>query len=168
MKPIYALLIFFLLITGCSTPSETVIYLMRHAEPDYSTTGEKSNDPELNAAGHQRAQALADLLKEDGITRVMSSDFQRTRQTAAPLAQALNMDVDIYNAFEIPAFADSLKGMTGRVVVVGHSNTTPKLVELLGGDPGQPIDESAEFDRLYTVTLSEDGSVTTHQSRYGN
>ena len=36
-----------------------------------------------------------------------------------------------------------------RHLVVGHSNTTPPLVELFGGDAGPPIDEASEYDRLY-------------------
>jgi hypothetical protein len=51
--------------------------------------------------------------------------------------------------------------------VVGHSDTTPELVGLLGGDPGAPIDEPTEYDRLYVVTLGPDGTVTTVLLRYG-
>ena len=43
--------------------------------------------------------------------------------------------------------------------MVGHSNTTPALVEALGGDPGSPI-ESLEYDRLYMVTF--EGGVGTY------
>jgi hypothetical protein len=51
--------------------------------------------------------------------------------------------------------------------VVGHSNTTPQLVGLLGGEAGKPIDDSREFDRLYIVVLGRTGEVTTMQLRYG-
>ncbi len=52
--------------------------------------------------------------------------------------------------------------------MAGHSNTTPQLVEALGGDPGEPIDENNEFDRLYQVVIGADGSVTTTLLRYGS
>lgn len=159
----FAAALFFMV--GCATAPETAIYLVRHAEPDYSVEGDRN--PRLNEVGKQRAQALADLLNNQGITRVMSSDFHRTRETAGPLADAVGQDVVLYNPFELEAFADSLKAMSGKIVVVGHSNTTPKLVELLGGDPGVPIDEKTEFDRIYTVMLKADGSVVTRQERYG-
>ena len=44
-------------------------------------------------------------------------------------------------------------------MVVGHSNTTPELVELMGGEGGEPIVESWEYDRLYLVQ-TENGKVT--------
>ena len=56
--------------------------------------------------------------------------------------------------------AATLRSTPGRHLVVGHSNTTPALVELLGGDSGGPIDE-AEYDRFYVLTLHPGGSVTT-------
>jgi hypothetical protein len=43
--------------------------------------------------------------------------------------------------------------------VVGHSNTTPERVSLLGGQP-TPIAET-EFDRLYQVIIADSGEVTT-------
>jgi hypothetical protein len=55
----------------------------------------------------------------------------------------------------------------GGYLVVGHSNTTPELVEILGGKPGPPIDDANEYDRLYVVTITEDGAVTTEMRRYG-
>jgi hypothetical protein len=43
--------------------------------------------------------------------------------------------------------------------VLGHSNTTPDLVTALGGDPQGPIAEM-EYDRLYVVTLTDEGAST--------
>jgi len=49
--------------------------------------------------------------------------------------------------------AAKLKATPGRHLVVGHSNTTPQLTELLGGDGGEPIVEATEYDRLYVVKM---------------
>ena len=54
----------------------------------------------------------------------------------------------------------------GRHVVVGHSNTTPALVERLGGDALSPIEE-LEYDRIYVVVLGPDGTVTSSLLRFG-
>ena len=51
--------------------------------------------------------------------------------------------------------------------VVGHSNTTPALTELLGGDPGGPIEEKNEYDRLYIVSMSAEGRVSSTLLRFG-
>ena len=53
----------------------------------------------------------------------------------------------------------------GHSLVVGHSNTTPALVELLRGDPGEPISE-IEYDRLYVVAIAPGGVVSIVLLRY--
>ena len=55
----------------------------------------------------------------------------------------------------------------GRHLVVGHSNTTPMLVKLLGGDPWPLIAEKTEYDRLHVVTTQYDGGASAIQLRYG-
>jgi len=65
------------------------------------------------------------------------------------------------------ALAAELKTPGRRSLVVGHSDTTSELVGLLGGEPGPPIDEPGEYDRLYVVRVGPEGSVTTELRRYG-
>ena len=62
---------------------------------------------------------------------------------------------------------DRLKAAGGRHLVVGHSNTVPDLVERLGGDGGEAIEEAGEYDRLYIVTLKREGRASTVLLRYG-
>lgn len=153
-------------LTGCATPHSVSlpdgVYLVRHAEK----TTEKS-DPALTEAGEARAKALANLLADKQITHIHSSDTRRTRDTAAPLAKRLGLKVDLYDARDLPAMAAKLKAMPGRHLVVGHSNTTPQLTELLGGDGGSPIVEATEYDRLYWVTTSADEPVVSYLTRFG-
>jgi broad specificity phosphatase PhoE len=130
---------------GAASPDR--ILLVRHAE----TAGEGS-DPELSEEGSRRAERLADLLAEEGVERIFSTDLRRTRDTAAPLAGRLGLEVELYDHRALPDLAERLRAEGGVVLVVGHSNTTPALVELLGGDPGEPIAHD-EHDRLYRVDL---------------
>lgn len=139
-----------------------VVFLVRHAEKVDS-----SRDPELSEAGKQRAKVLAETLISAEIEYIHSTDYIRTRNTAVPTANAFNLDIEIYSAYDLTGFAEHLKSLGGRHLVVGHSNTTPKLVDLLGGDPGKPIVEKNEYDRLYIVTLGNKGSVNTVLLRYG-
>lgn len=136
-----------------------VIFLARHAE----TEGE-GDDRWLGEAGRARAEALADALEGEPIERVFSSDYRRTRETATPIAARLGLEVEIYDVRDLPAFAERLKSLGQTVLVVGHSNTTPPLVELLGGAPGPPIDEATEHDRLYRVEVPSGETIVT---RYG-
>jgi len=151
---------------GAQSDKETpglVIFLVRHAEKV-----DASKDPELSPAGTERAAELAVVLADAGIEHVLSSDYIRTRNTAAPIAAALGLEVELYDPRDLPALADKLKASSGRYLVVGHSNTTPAVVELLGGDPGTEIDEDVEYNRLYTVTIGPDEAVSTVLMRYGN
>ena len=148
--------------TGNAAPRDTVIYLVRHAEkvPD-------GTDPVLSLAGRERARMLANLLEEAAIDAIHSTDFRRTRATAAPLALRLGLPVALYDPARPAALADAIRDAGGRHLVVGHSNTVPELVELLGGDGGPPIDEAGEYDRLYVVTRDGEGTVRTELRRYG-
>ena len=138
-----------------------VVFLVRHAEKSSATS-----DPELTDLGKRRATRLADMLQDVAIDQVHSSDFQRTRQTAAPLAKQKGLEVRLYNPRELEILATSLCDLGGKHVVVGHSNTTPQLVKLLGGEAGKPIDDESEYDRLYVLTKAADGTVHSLILRY--
>lgn len=141
------------------TPAETegVAYLVRHAEKVTDSAAmivDDPLDPPLSEAGEARAEALADLLKDRGIDTIWSTDYKRTRDTAAPLANRLNLGLDYYDPRALEAFAEQLQQSPSQtVLIVGHSNTTPALVAALGGEPGPPIDEATEYDRFYIVNL---------------
>lgn len=139
------------------------IYLVRHAEKTKA-----ARDPDLTPEGRVRADQLAKVLADTKITRIHSSNYKRTLQTAAPLAEALGLEVQLYDPRDLPAMAARLKAAGGSHLVVGHSNTTPQLTELLGGEPHTPIVEATEYDRLYIVNLAEDGSVSSTLLRFGN
>jgi len=143
-----------------SARAETVVVLVRHGEKM-----DESPDADLNPAGRSRAQALAAMLKDAGIEAVYSTDYVRTRETARPTAERLSKPIQVYDGDGLEAFAKDLRTRGGRALVVGHSDTTPDLVKLLGGEPGAPI-ASDEYDRLYILTLSADGTTSTTLLRF--
>lgn len=160
------LALFGLALAACSTVPEeqtATVYLVRHAE---KVTGEALNslpdprNPPLTEAGAQRADELAGLLAEANIEKIWSTDTIRTRDTAQPLAERLGLPIEIYDASDLPAFAAVLKADPATALVVGHSNTTPNLAEALGADPGAPIVEATEYNRLYVIDLDTgDGEI---------
>ena len=141
--------------TNLMAADANIIYLTRHAEK--LDTG---SDPSLSDAGKLRANNIASMLKKANINAIYSTSYNRTLETAAPLSELISVGVQAYDPFDLSGFATSLKTLEGNTMVVGHSNTTPELVGLLGGDAGTAIDES-EYDRLYQLIFNQDGSVTT-------
>lgn len=133
-----------------------IIVLVRHGE----TTPDGSRDPALSEAGRARAERLGRLLRDAGLDRVLTSPYRRTRSMALVVAESAGVAVEEYDPLALDALAERLLGLGSdgavggegrrRVLVVGHSNTTPELVARLGGDAGGPIAED-EHDRVYLV-----------------
>ncbi len=138
-----------------------VVFLVRHAEKVDS-----SDESALTPKGESRAETLARLLRDAQIEHVHSSDFRRTRDTAAPTAKQFGLEIEYYDPPTLPALADRLREARGRHLVVGHSNTTPRLAKLLGGEPGGMIDHQ-EYDRLYVLTVGPNDVRTTVLLRFG-
>ena len=158
-----------MLLGSCaSTPPRAVtkatFIVIRHAEK-----ADESRDPDLSEAGRVRAAQLATLLRRRRPDALYTTGFQRTRQTLAPLAQALGILPITYDARQpAEAFAAALKAAhpRGTIVVAGHSNTVPAIVAALCGCTTAPMLES-EFDRLSIIRLDARGNAELQVSRYG-
>lgn len=134
----------------------SAIYLVRHAEK-----GAESKDPDLSADGRQRARNLATILRRAGIVHVFSTPTARTRQTAQPTAAHSQVSVETYDPRQPQALVDKLHALDGAVLVVGHSNTVPELVRLLGGAEADQEIPDDEYNRLYQLTPGPDGQPRT-------
>ena len=82
------------------------LYLIRHGRPA-SNWGGDDDDPGLDEAGKAQANATRDWLialpPAERPTRVVSSPLRRCRETAAPTAEALGVEIEIDPAVgEIP------------------------------------------------------------------
>jgi phosphohistidine phosphatase SixA len=141
---VLSLSLFTFFCASAPAPAPSII-LVRHAETEGT-----DRDRALSAAGRERAVRLASLLAGQKIDRVFTTDYRRTRATAESIAAARGINVETYDPRDLPGVAASLKGAGGTIVVVGHSNTTPELVRLLGGDPGAAMTEG-DYDRIYRV-----------------
>lgn len=148
-----------------TTAGATTIFLVRHAE----RANDDPRDPGLTPAGVTRAEELARVLGDAGITAIYSTPFRRTMATARPIAEKAGLQIQNYDPLDpaaMRAFVETLRTARGRILVSGHSNTTPGLVEALGGDPVSELPET-EYDRLYILTIGRDGSVMSVLLRYG-
>ena len=143
--------------------SAATIFVVRHAE---RAEGGMSTDVPLSPAGQVRAKGLARVLKDAGVKAVFTTELQRTRQTAAPLAAQFKITPTVVTSKDFDGLITRLKALgDGDVaLVVGHSNTVPAIVERLAGTAVKPIDD-AEYDRLYVVNTTGKPSVIA--LRYG-
>ena len=149
---------------GFFSPVTTVL-IIRHAEKGATP----ANDPPLSTDGQARAQTLARLAGEANVRAVYATEFARTQQTVQPLATQLGLSVTQIAASDADALVNNiLSNHRGEVVVVaGHSNTVPIIIEKLQGGQIHPIADT-EFDKLYIVTVYRLRRTKVVQLRYGN
>jgi len=162
-----------LLLWPAALSAQSVI-LVRHAERQ---TGE--GDDSLSEAGRQRADRLAAMLKDAGVTHIFVSDLRRTLETAQALARARNVSP---TRIAIPAqgrgkisaselqvratlLAISRLPRTAVVLIVGHSNTVPMFLTRLGYGPTIRIGET-DFDNMFIVTPRATRAPSVIRLRY--
>jgi broad specificity phosphatase PhoE len=119
----------------------------------------------LSEAGRQRAERLATILKDAGVTHIFVSDRRRTLETAQPLARARNLSPSRIavpdrgrgkispSELQVRATLLAIARLprSAVVLVVGHSNTVPMFLTRLGYGPRIEIVD-AEYDNLFVVT----------------
>ena len=141
-----------LAITIPATAQVTVIF-SRHAEK--SATPPK--DPPLTETGQKRAELLAFMLADSGVDAIYVTEFQRTQQTAAPLAERVHIKPTVLASKDSGSLVKAIRARSsGVVVVVGHSNTVPEIIAALGG-PKFDIPDS-QYDNLLVLTVGPDRS----------
>ncbi len=155
---------------GQGEEAPTVVMVFRHAEK----AADQGRDPSLTEAGQQRAETLLDVAGDAGVTAIFSSQFKRTQETVAPLAEHLGITVTTleisganmatYPATLAKTILTQHRGET--VAVVNHSNTVPLIVEALGGVPMDEITEE-EYDDYVIVIIPASGPVRTIRAAYG-
>jgi phosphohistidine phosphatase SixA len=127
--------------------AQEAVYLVRHAE-----RLDDSKDSALSVDGKARAARLADILRDAGITAIFATEYQRTAETARPLAVRLGIQVQQVAAGQTSALVGRIKaaGPTARILVVGHSDTVPELLQLMG-HPVKLVIAKGEYDNLFVV-----------------
>jgi len=125
------------------------LYLVRHAEKQADT-----KNPPLTECGKERAKQLATLLSTTNIQAIYSTSYQRTMSTAVPLSNKLNIAIKNYDPRQLEQFALHLKQQKEHALIVGHSNTTPQLTQLLSSQQVAPLSEN-DYRAFYQVNFRE-------------
>lgn len=138
---------------------EITIILLRHAEKDLSDEL-NDPDPELSAAGRERAQKLVETIRKYKPQAIYSSNFKRTRDTVLPLAERINPRyrtmIQIYDHRKPDELIDRmLASGVKSIVVAGHNSTTPALANLLiKQNKYKPLAEN-EYDKIWIIKIKK-------------
>jgi broad specificity phosphatase PhoE len=147
---------------GSDLVAQRAIFLVRHAEKV-----DDSDDAALTQAGLERAERLAALLKDAGISAVYTTQFQRTRNTAAALCREAGIKPVVIPQGEEQKVVDTVrtKHQNDVVMVVGHRSTVIKMLKLFDVLETFAIGPG-EHSQVFLVVPSKQGCPTALQLRY--
>ncbi len=136
---------------------------VRHAEKQ---TGD---DPSLTEEGVLRAQTLSKILEKVSLKAIYSSDYNRTKETAFATAKAKKIATKIYNPRDLNGFANFLleTHKEGNILVVGHSNSTPTLINHLLQDAGLEQIPESQYDDLFILSKNKENQLELEHIKYG-
>jgi broad specificity phosphatase PhoE len=153
-RSLFAVILILLCFIAVVPGQKKTIILVRHAEKV-----DASQDPELSPDGKQRAERLMRIVKKYRPGAIYSTDFKRTRGTAAPMASRRKLQIETYDARKPADLIDAImRSRTKRFMIVGHSNTVPGLANLLGKKELFRNLDDAEYGAIWIVRI-KDGKV---------
>ena len=160
------LLVLFLIVfmqTVSAQSDITTLIFVRHAEK----VNDGSKDPELTVEGKDRATRLAAMLSTQPVAAIYSTDFKRTRNTVAPLAEAVNIKLSLYEPMKLAQLQELIgKHKGGTVVICGHSNTTPAMINMLTGEETFKQWEDSDYGNVVIVSVPTSGEPKVTKLRY--
>ncbi len=142
--------------------AQEAVYLIRHAEQVLDV-----EDPPLTDVGQQRAQAWAGILRDAGIKVVYTSKKRRAKQTGEPIAQALNIPLEVMSRRDVAGLVDRLRTRHAddAVLIVSHTYIIPKLVKELGHSEDVTI-ERDDYGNLFIVVPQSESDPLVLRLRY--
>jgi phosphohistidine phosphatase SixA len=143
----------------------TTVIIVRHAEKNIEPN---NPDPDLSSAGQARAQEIARMFGDSGVQAIYATQYKRTQQTVAPLANRLGLSVSSIDAKQSAELTRRIlsnnRGQT--VFIAGHNNTVPEIVNILSGE-NFPIIPESEYDNMFIVTMYRFGKAKVLKVKYG-
>lgn len=148
MKKFLLLLALLFLNISFAQSKTTTYYFIRHAEKIDS-----SQNPDLSEKGLKRSELWNKIFSEISFDEIYSTDYKRTLQSASPTATTKKIKIKLYNpkTLNIESFKKETLGK--KVLIVGHSNTTPKFVnDIINQNLFSDIEDET-FGNLYIITV---------------
>jgi phosphohistidine phosphatase SixA len=158
MKKYAALFVIGLALSVGALAQTSTYILLRHAEKDTTAAGAAmmKADPPLTQQGRERAEKLLTVLAAYTPDAIYSTNYTRTKSTITPLAKKFNKEIQVYDPKDLVSFAEELLQEKGKTIVVaGHSNSTPQLVNLLIKEKKYANLDESVYNQLWIVTVRE-------------
>ncbi|MFV8366321.1 histidine phosphatase family protein [Flavobacterium sp. XS1P27] len=156
MKKYLIIIALFVLQISFGQQSTTTYYFIRHAEKV-----DNSQNPDLSDIGLERANLWNKIFSEISFDEIYSTDYKRTIQTATPTATTKKIQIKLYNPKTIAIESFQKETLGKKVLIIGHSNTTPNFVNQIINQKIYADIEDTTFGNLYIVTIN--GETITHQ-----
>ena len=152
---------------GCTQPKDeiTTLILVRHAEK----ANDGTKDPGLTAEGETRATDLLRMLRETKVDAIYSTNYKRTMSTVQPLATARGLSILTYEPMKGEEMDKILLEHAGATVVIsGHSNTTPWVINYFLGEKEVADFNDSDYDNLLILSVITKGNAKLTWLNYGN
>ena len=153
MKKILLLAVFSLF-SACNSEEMTTYYLIRHAEKD--RTNKANRDPNLNKKGQERVKIWTNYFENIDLDAVYSTEYKRTMQTAKTIAENKSLEIQNYDPLKMYDAVFQKETKEKKVLIVGHSNTTPSFVNKILGEKKYKNMTDRDNSTLYIVTIKGD------------
>ena len=150
----FLLLAVFSLFSACNSEEMTTYYLIRHAEKD--RTNKANRDPNLNKKGQERVKIWTNYFENIDLDAVYSTEYKRTMQTAKTIAGNKGLDIQNYDPLKMYDAVFQKETKEKKVLIVGHSNTTPSFVNKILGEKKYKNMTDRDNSTLYIVTIKGD------------
>ena len=144
------------------------VFIVRHAE----RAEEPKDDPAISAEGRARAETLAQVLAAANIQAILTTQYRRTQETAAPTARRFGVTPKVMTIqrggadAHVAEVVAQIRRTPGPVLVVGHSNTVAGIVAGLSSSKPIKLCETS-FANLFVVTLDAT-PLPAAQLKYGS
>jgi 2,3-bisphosphoglycerate-dependent phosphoglycerate mutase len=157
-KLLLAVVILFLASAADAQQAITTFIVVRHAEKAMT---ESTSDPSLAPEGSERANKLAALLKEVNVSAIYSTNYKRTKSTVIPVAEAKSIPIQDYKSLKETELDEMIKKYPGgTILIAGHSNTVPGIVNLLIGKEQYKNLDDSNYGSLFIVSVTERGKAS--------
>lgn len=140
------------LLASSGVNAQEAVFVIRHAEQELTGLIDAGLRPE----GLERAADWAKILRPSGLNLVVTTEIERSRATGAIIAEALEVPRVEFSKGGSPGIANFLRENYPEdvILVVGHSDTIPKMLRSFGYPDTFPISQSA-YGWLFIVTPLE-------------